>query len=276
MKYKIIADSSCDLYSDYIKDSNVGFEIAPLKIFVNGCDFVDDDHVDVQSLLQETDKSKIAGKTSCPSPNGFARYYDDAEIIVVVTISSKMSGSYNSALSAIELSNNKNVIVIDSKAVAGVMDLIIDKAYELMKRDNLSFGELKDALEAYRNSLNLFFVLDKFDNLIKNGRMNKILAYIATALLIKPISYAYEGQIKILEKVRTSKGAYKRLVLHIRKKVDDGAGRTCIITYVNNKETAEAVKSMIIENYKFDQVIIRPAKGLTSFYALENGLLVGF
>src|SRR5574344_1933800 len=208
MKYKILVDSSSDLLSNYIVDENVGFAVVPLTINVNGHSYVDDDNVDTLSLLKDCDASSIAGKSACPSPNDFGKYYEDAEIIIVVTISSKLSGSYNSALVAIQNSNNKKVIVIDSLAVAGTMDLIVDKAFALCKEDALSFEELSSELTKYRDSLHLYFVLDKFDNLMKNGRMNKIVARIASILLIKPLSYACDGQIKILEKIRTSKGAY--------------------------------------------------------------------
>jgi DegV family protein with EDD domain len=276
MNYEIIADSSCNLHSDYIKDENIGFKIAPLKITVQDKTFVDDDNIDVDEMLKEVNASKKAGRTSCPSPYDYAQYYDEADYVVVITISSKLSGSYNSALAAIESSKNKNVIIIDSKAVAGTMVLLVDKVYALLKEDKLSFKELETTLNEYRDSINLYFVLDKFDNLVKNGRMNRIIALIAETLLVKPLCYAYDGQIKILEKVRTSKGAYKRLVGHIQKDISDASNRVCIITHVKAPDLAEEVRQMIVNNYNFKEVRIMEAKGLTSFYALEKGIMVSF
>lgn len=276
MKYKIIVDSSSDLRSDYIVDKDIGFSIAPLTINVNGVDYIDDDSIDTDELLKNVNESKVGGKSSCPSPYEFQKGYDDADYIVVVTISSKMSGSYNSAIAGIAGSVNKNVIVIDSKSTAGTLVLIVDEAYRLMKEDKLSFEELEVKLNEFRDSLTLLFILNKFDNLVKNGRMNKIVAMIATKLLVKPLCIAEDGQIKILEKIRTIKGAFKRLVNSISRLCSKPEDRVLIITHVKAETEALELKQMIEEHYNFKEIRIMETKGLCSFYALEQGILVSF
>lgn len=278
MKYKIIADSSCNLTNDYINDENIGFGIASLVINADGIDFVDDENIDVDALLKAVNGSKNIGRSSCPSPYSYSKMYEDANIIIVVTISGKLSGSYNSAISAIEVSNNKNVIVIDSKGTGPSLDLIVDKAYELCKEDKLGFNELEKTLTEYRDSLELLFVIDKFDNLVKNGRMSKIVALLATTLSIKPLCIANDGNIKIHEKIRTKSGALKRLVASIKslKKEEDYSTSTCIISYVKNEEDVNFVKKLIEANYNFKEIKVIPCRGLCSFYALENSILVGF
>ncbi len=273
MKFKIIADSSCDLNNDYIIDKEVGFDIIPLSINIDAESYLDNKELDIKNMLLKMKESSKAAKTSCPSPGFFAESYLEAEHVFVVTISSKLSGTYNSAyLGSIDTENK--VHVIDSKGTSGMMVLIIDRLYKLIK-DGLSFEEIKTEIEDYQKSINLFFVLDKFDNLVKNGRMSKLTALVASTLFIKPLCIADEGQIAIYEKPRTMKAALIKLVNNIKDKCNDYSNK-CIITHCMNLENAEFVKKLIMEKYNFKEVIIMPMKGLCSFYALENGIIVSF
>ena len=239
MKFKIVADSSCDLSNEFIIDDNVGFEIVPLSINIDQNCFIDNDSLNIDEMLLCMKNSKSAAKTSCPSPFFFTNSYEEADYVFVVTISSKLSGTYNSAyLGAIE-SNNK-VHVIDSKGTSGMMILIIDKLYELIK-SGLEFEKIIDEIERYQKSLNLLFVLDKFDNLVKNGRMSKLTAIAATALFIKPLCIAKDGQISIHEKPKTMKASLIRFVNNIGNLCDDFSNK-CYITHCKNLENWEGTK----------------------------------
>lgn len=274
MKYKIVVDSSSDLRSDYINDKEIGFEVVPLTINVDDKQFVDNNELDIDSMLNAMHASSGKPKTACPSSGYFNKAYSEAEYVVCITISSKLSGTYNAAYLGSNDCNSK-VHVIDSKATAGVMKLLVDKAYELMKQD-LDFETICHNLEEYKDSLNLLFVLDKFDNLVKNGRMSKVTAFIATALYIKPLCLAQDGVIDVYEKPRTRKGALNRLVDAISKKCNNTKDRVCVIAHCKCKEDAEYLKQEIAAKYQFKDIVINDMKGLCSFYALENGVIVSF
>lgn len=274
MKYKIVVDSSSDLTNDYIKDENIGFEVVPLTINVDGKEYVDNETLSIDEMLTAMHKSTSKATSSCPSCGYFASTYEKAENVICITMTSKLSGTYNSAyLGSNDLANK--VHVVDSKATSGTMRLLVDKAYELMKQD-LDFDTICEELEKYRDSLNLFFILDKFDNLVKNGRMSKVTAFIATALYIKPLCMAKEGVIDVYEKPRTMKGALNRLVESIEKQCSETSNRTCVITHCKNESDALYLKEKIKERYQFKDIVISETKGLCSFYALEKGLLVAF
>ena len=274
MKYKIVVDSSSDLSNDYIKDPNIGFEVVPLTIRANCIDFVDNESLNVDEMLNAMHASKTKSTTSCPSSEYFKKSYEEAEYVICITISSKISGTYNAAYLGGKDCNSK-VHVVDSRTTSGGMRLIADKAYELMKQD-LPFEELCNQLEEYKASLNLFFILDTFENLVKNGRMSKITAFVAGALYIKPLCMANDGVIDIYEKPRTMKGALNRLVECIDKKCSDTENRKCVITHCKNEEAANFLKEEISRKYKFKEIIIEEMRGLCSFYALEKGVLVAF
>ena len=184
MKYKIIVDSSSNLLSNYIKDDEIGFEVVPLTIRVGDNVFIDNDLLNIDKMLEVMEKSSSKSTSACPSPFEFENSIKEASNSIIITISSKLSGCYNSAVLASKSFENtdKNVLVLDSKATAGTMILLVDKAYELMKKD-IPWDEFVKTMNEYRDSLELLFVLNKYDNLVKNGRMSKAVAFIAIALI---------------------------------------------------------------------------------------------
>lgn len=273
MKYKIVVDSSSNLNNDYIQDEKIGFEVVPLSILVDGENFVDNEFLNIDKMLYAMHNSKIKSTSSCPSSGYFAKSYEDAEYTICITMTSKLSGTYNAAYLGSQDSSCK-VHVIDSKATGGVMRLIVDKAYELMKKD-LPFEKICEELENYKEKKNLLFVLDKFENLVKNGRMSKVAAFIASALYIKPLCIAKEGVIEVYQKPRTRKGALSKLVETIKEKYDDSQG-VCVIEHCDSIEDAIYLKKEIESKYNFKEVVITPMKGLCSYYALEKGIIVSF
>jgi hypothetical protein len=142
--------------------------------------------------------------------------------------------------------------------------------------DNILNKFLAEIIEAYRDSITMLFVLDKFDNLVKNGRMSKVAALIAKTLIIKPLCVALDGEIAIKEKIRTSKGVYKRLVYKIEEYLPDTEGKELIIVHTKASEEVKFIVSLIEEKYKFKRIRVVENRGLNSFYALEKGLMVSF
>lgn len=275
-EYKIVVDSSCNLTKDYIKDPEIGFQIVPLTITIDGKDYVDDENVNPQDILDALSKTKEKSTTSCPSPYAYSEAYKDAKNVICITISGKLSGSFNSAfLGSMEELNGTKVHVVDSKSTAGMMSLLVDKAYELFKQ-KLPFNEIEEKIDEYQKTLNLLFILNKFDNLVKNGRMSKITAFVASTLSIKPLCIAEEGEIKIKDKLRTMRAAIAKLVNDIGVLCPDQTGKVCSICYVNNKDVIDELKKMIEEKYNFKEIRLEPARGLCTYYALEGSILVSF
>lgn len=276
MKYKIVVDSSSNLKSDYIKDDEIGFEVVPLTVKIGEREFVDSDDANVEEMLEALKANKAGGTSSCPAPGTYAEAYKEADNIIVITISAKMSGSFNSAFVGSLEYKDKSIHIVDSKGTAGMMQLIVDKTYELIK-SGMDFKNVETEIDKYADSLNLLFVLDKFDNLVRAGRMSKIAAFVATSLSIKPLCIANKGEIKILKKTRTMKMALKNVVNEMKELIhDDDVNRVCIITSVQNDPTALKLKNIIAENMNFKEIRIVDAKILDAYYELPGGLIVSF
>lgn len=274
MKFKIVVDSSSDLKNDYIVDSEVGFEVVPLTINVDEKSFVDNNDLNVDEMLKAMHSCKNKSTSACPSCGYFSNSYNEAENVICITMTSRLSGTYNSAYLGSQDCNCK-VHVVDSKATGGVMQLLVDKSYELIK-EGLDFDEICNKLEEYKEELNLLFVLDTFENLVKAGRMSKIAAFIANALYIKPLCVAQEGVIEVYEKPRTRKGALSRLIESIGKKCKDTSNKKCVIAHCKNEAEAKWLKEEIEKKYHFKEIVVNDMKGLCSYYALEKGIIVSF
>ena len=273
MKYQILVDSASDLKSDYIQDQNIGFKVIPLTININDQEYVDNDDLNCEQMLKDMHGSK-KNSSACPAPESFLQNFDSAEYTFIVTITAKLSGCYNAACVAKNsYSKPENVHVIDSKAVSGTEILIVDKLVELIK-EGLPFEEIKTKIDEFRDERNLYFILQKFDNLVNNGRMSKIAGLIASKLVIRPICIAHEGEIKMAKKIIGIKNAFSKMVQMIKEKAKDFSKQTIIITHCFAEEEAKEIKSNIEKLCNFKEIRILPMRGLCSYYALEKGVIV--
>lgn len=276
MKFKIIVDSSSNLINSYYQNNkDVAFKVVPLTIRIGNEEFIDSDELDVNRMLDVL-RINDGGQSSCPSPNDYLKELDEADYSFIITITSKLSGSFNSACLARTMCKNpEHVFVIDSKGTAGSIVLIAEKLFELISQ-NKEFPVITNEITEFRNNVNLLFALDRFDNLVRNGRMSKLTAFIAEKIAIKPLCYADDGEIKIKEKIRTFRGVIKRMVHYIGKMCEDTTNKICIIAHTKNESAALELKKDIEENYHFKEVRIMENRGLCAFYALEGGLIVTF
>lgn len=272
-KFQILVDSASDLKNDYLDGCDIGFKVIPLTILAGDKEFVDNDNVNIDEMLSAMHTTKKSS-SACPSPQSFLDEFDKAEYTFVVTITAKLSGCYNAAMVAKQSYNkSENIHVIDSKAVSGTEILIVNKLVKLIN-EGLSYQEIIEKIEKYRDSKSLWFILQKFDNLINNGRMSKIAGLIANTLVIRPICIAAEGEIKILKKIIGIKNAFSKLVQLIKEKKADYSEDTLIITHCKAEEEANKLKADIEQTCNFKEIQIVPMRGLCSYYALEKGVIL--
>ena len=273
MKFQIIVDSCSELSSNYIKDENIGFNVVPLTINVGETEFVDNDKLDCKVMLEEMKKTKKTS-SACPAPQSFLELFDKAEYTFVVTITSKLSGCYNSAIVAKNsYQTPENIHVIDSKAVSGTEILIVDKLVELIQ-EKKSFEEIKTEIDKYRDERDLYFILQKFDNLVNNGRMSKFAGLIASTLVIRPICVADNGEIKIAKKTIGIKNAISKMVQMICEKTKDIENKTLIISHCYADEEVKLITDELKKHCNFKEIRVVPTRGLCSYYALEKGVIV--
>ena len=277
MKNKILVDSSSDLMPDYVKNTEIGFGIIPLSIYVGEKEFVDNENLKPLEMLHEMHESKEKSRSACPSPEAWSAKFKDAEYTFCVTMTNRLSGTYNSACVARDMAENKeNIHVFDTLATSGTMQLVVDKIVELIE-SGAEFSAIVPTVEEFIKSRHLFFILHRFDNLVANGRMSKFAGFMAKTLIIRPVCTASpEGTIDMVSKSIGALGAYKKLVELASARCEDFKDRKLVITHCDNLEDAEKIRDMLLAVCPFKEVDIHEMRGLCSYYALDKGLIICF
>ncbi|BEP28943.1 DegV family protein [Helicovermis profundi] len=278
MSFNIIADSSNDMNESINKKYSI--DIVPFKLYIDEKEYIDDKDLDILNFIEKMVKSPNVPKSACPSPDDFMKKFDTEDESFVVTISSKLSGTYNSALLAknmfIEDIRDKFIHVFDSKSASIGETLVSMKIFELK---NLGYKntEIIDNINNYISEMKTFFISESLDNLMKNGRISKFAGTIATVLKIKPIMTTNpDGEIILFEKTRGSKKAFKRLADIIEENSKKVENKVLAISHVNNEKSALWLKEEVEKRCNFKDIIVVQTKGLSSLYCDNGGVIVAF
>lgn len=273
--FKIVADSSADAIN---YKSNTNFESVPLKIIANNKEFVDNDNLDIKSMVEFLERYKGKSSTACPSVVDYLNAFGDTENIICITITGTLSGSYNAACIAKEeylaKHPNRNVHIVNSLSAGPELKLMIEKAIELIE-NNMCFNDVCVTIEKYLSNTGLVFSLECLNNLARNGRCNPIVAKAAGLLGIRIVGKASDiGDLQPLDKPRGDQKAYAKL---FERMLSEGyKGGKVRIDHCFNESGAKTLKKLILNKYPKADVTIDITYGLCSFYAENGGMLVGF
>lgn len=277
MGYKIIIDSCGELTEELKKDGH--FESVPLELEVDGYLVTDDASFDQKDFLKRVKESKECPKSSCPSPERYMQDFEgEEENVYVVTLSSKLSGSYNSAQLAknlyLEEHENKNIYVFDSCS-ASIGETILGMKIKEFEEAGMKFDEIVEAVEAYKEDMNTFFVLETLDTLKKNGRLSNLKAFVAGALNIKPVmGSTNDGMICQLGQARGMNKALDKMIESVLEKTNDTENRILAIAHCNCLDRAIAIKDKIQKLAKFQEIFIVDTAGVSSMYANDGGIIM--
>lgn len=278
MEYRIIGDSCLDLLKEDRKKEYLC--TVPLTIMLDDETFIDDESFNQKMFLEKVANSPNCPKSSCPTPELFMEQFDLADECYVITLSSKLSGSYNSACLAKQLyeeeHEGKKIHIFDSKSASSKQTLIYKKIEEL-KQKGCTFEEVVEQVETYIADTETMFVLESLEALRKNGRLSKVKALVATALNIKPLMGAdSEGNIIQLGQARGVNKALQKLIDSIGEKKQDIKERRLVIAHCNCESRAKWVKEQIEKVYEFAEIIIVETAGISTLYASDGGIIVAF
>lgn len=271
---KIVADSSANI----LELAHTPFSPAPLKVITTQREFVDDSALDVEAMVTWFDSYKGKSKTSCPNTSDWLDAFGDAEEIFCVTITSGLSGSYNAACAAKQLYEaehpGRRVHVVDSLSAGPELVLLIEKLEEYIAQ-GLPYEEIREKIEAYKQTTGLVFMLQSLKNFAANGRVSPAVAKLAGVLGIRIVGKA--SSQGTLEPTNKCRGEAKSLsaILSQMKSSGLSAGKVWI-AHCNNLPAAQTLTEMLREELPQARVQIHTCRGLCSYYAEKGGLLVGF
>lgn len=280
MIWNIITDSSCDLRSLNIENpaQNIHYHSVPFIISADNKDFVDDDNIVVEDMVDAMERDDQLSHTSCPAPNAWLELFRREGNVIAITISKELSGSYNSACVAREIlleeQSDKKIAIINSISAGAGLIVAVRRICQNIQR-GLSFEETVCQAEKDVLDNRTIFALSSFNNLIKNGRMSPFVGFIAKKLGFWGIGVGtIEGKIEIKSKVRGTKKALSVILNDIHER--NRAIGHIVISHCQNYEMAEQLKAEIIKRWNSITVEIHETRGLCSYYAERHGLIVAY
>lgn len=276
--WKIIVDSSCNLREMPNLAAGAAFVNVPLTIQLGNQLFVDDAALDVDAMMDQMYASSVGAGSACPSPEAYKQALEGADKAIIITITGTLSGSFNSARLGAEMYQEEfpdaQIHLLDSLSAGGEVDLLALKANELIAAGQ-DFDQVVAGMTAYKEKTKLLFVLAKVDNLVKNGRLSKLVGAVVGMLNIRMVGQAStEGTLELLQKARGQKKAIPACLEELEKAGYQG-GRV-MIAHRNNDKLCQQLREAITATFPQAQVDFIPTTGLCSFYAEEGGILMGY
>ena len=272
-KIKIVSDSG----SDILELDGADFATVPLKICTAERQFTDDAFLGVEEMVSFLEKYKGRSTTSCPNVTDWLSAFGDADEVYCTTITSKLSGSYNSACIAKaqyeEMHPDRKVYVTDTLSAGPELKLITEKIKFLLD-SGISGEELLNKLYAEREKSGLFFLLKSMKNLANNGRVPHLVARIAGIAGIHIVGKATDGMLDLTDKCRGESRALDTILANLK-----ATGFTSGKVYIShsfNESAAEELATMIYAAFSNVDVEVYKSRGLCSFYAERGGMIIGY
>jgi len=272
--YRIIVDSCLDFDEDLFKEDGMFYRV-PFGINIDDENIIDKG-IDTDKLIVKMRESTGKILSAAPSPNDYMSVYSNKEVNFVVTLSSKLSGSYSAACLArdcfLEENKDSKIYVIDSRSAAAGEDLLAYKLKLLLDESN-DYDKVYEEISKIRDNMETYFILDDFSVFVKNGRISNTKAFLIDLLHITPIMMGDNGVVKTFKKVRSKMKAYKLMIDTIVDRVKNKGKDLLMITYCAALDKASKIKeelSKLVPNLK---VMLLKAGGLSTTYANEGGVV---
>ena len=217
-KIKIITDSTCDLNKDIIERYNI--EVLPLLVKIDDETYRDGEDITLQEYLYKMKNSAEFPTTTQVNPHRFSecykKYLDEGYKIVSIHLSSKMSGTYQSACVAKNMLETEDIIIIDSYNVTSGLGLLVLKACKL-NEEGYNILEIEEKLKKIVPHIKSAIAFDSLDNLVKGGRLSKTVGTIGGILGIKLILTIKDGEMAVIDKVRGTQKAIRTILKNLDK-----------------------------------------------------------
>lgn len=276
---KIVTDGSCDFPQEILDKVNP--DIVRVNVAFGEESFIGGVDIDETTFYKKMKEEKELPKTSSPSPDRFIKVYEeeDYEEIIVFTLTSKLSGTYNNAVLAKTMYHEdhpeKRIEVIDSQSGSIGVALMILRTQELIEAGK-SMDEILEAIEKMKEDIVFYGALDTLENVIKGGRINPLAGKLINALNFKVIIKIDDGLVIPVDKARGEGNSLKKLFTYIKNCVDinEIESKDVIVGHANCPEKAEKVKKFIVDHYKFEKTLVANVGPIMGTFTAEGAILI--
>ena len=255
---KIIADSCSDLSPELIKRFDI--EVIPLSVLVDDTNYLDGVDLSPEKLFESVAKTGVLPKTSAPSVATFSRVFEKYPELIYISISSKLSASYQSAMLALEALPNVKGSIIDSYNLSTGIGLLVLTAVELSQQGK-SLEDITRQVKSLVPKVDASFMIDTLDYLYMGGRCSSMAHVVGSLLKIRPIiEVRKDGTLGVREKITGSrKKCLEALLEAFTKKKDTIDPSRVFITHVICAEDAQYLKAELEKIMPLKEILITNA-----------------
>jgi DegV family protein with EDD domain len=237
-----------------------GIQQVPITIHFDQDSYTTGVDINDLSLFEKVDQLKKLPTTSAPSPHAFLSAYEKAfengaDTIVCVCVSSKISATYNSAVTASELFPGKDINVIDSLSLSMGQGFMALAAAEAALNGANKEQVIEQVYETGKR-IHLYAVLSTLKYLAMSGRVGKLVAGMADTLNIKPVLTVQEGKLELLERVRTRKKAVERMFELLQRALDGKGIQRAAMIHVNYPSGASELQDELCTQFAYTDTVI--------------------
>ena len=271
MDYKIIVDSCSDLTPEL--EERFGIITVPLHLRLGQKEYMDDANLDLAAFMEEMQACKEKVGTAAATPAAFADVM--TQDAFVVTVSAALSATYSNAILAAE-DVPADIHVFDSKSASAGGTLVAIKVRELISK-GLPKPQIIESVNNFIDEMKTYLVLERFENLIKNGRLGAVKGKIASVLNVKLLLGSNgAGEISLHAKVRGTKQMLDKMLSLISSSGRNTTGENAVISHCNNQSLADQLAGLIRQKFDFKEIFIVPTRGTSSLYGDNKGIILAF
>lgn len=274
---KIITDSTSDISLQLAKEMNI--EIVPLIVRVDGNEYKDRVELSPEDFYKQLEEKDLTPSTSQPSPQDFLKVYEKAkeagDEILVITLSSEVSGTYQSAMIAKELLEYNKIQVINSASATFGLRIIIEKALQL-RDEGKTLEEIVAFLEDYKQKVHIFALVDTLEYFYKGGRLSKTSATVGTLLKFKPVVGIKDGKLELFANCRGTRKSISKIIELIHETGDIDLQEPVCIGYTGNSEGLNKFENLLKEEFHIENVIHGIVGPVIGSHAGPGGRVIAF
>lgn len=269
MNLKIVVDSTFNMDDKFIEENKI--TVVPLNVIINGDSFRDDIDVSIDDVMNALQSGKKVS-SSQPSPATYVEVFENlkaqgATDILCLTISSTLSGTYQSAMIASQ--EVEGIHVVDTLSTSVGAEIITELVVEKVK-ENYSIEQLLQYIEEIKKNSGILMNFENLNTLKLSGRITKIKAAIGNLIKVKPIIEYINGKVLILNKLRTEKNVVSYIVERIKSEISSTTKKVLIyISHANAIERVERVAEAL--KIGIDNAVIKISRQISPVIAINLG-----
>lgn len=254
----IVTDSTA--YLTAADRNTLGVKVVPLAVNFMGETFSEGSRYTNEEFFRLAADSPVLPTTSQPPAGVFVETFKElfesgSEDILVILISSTLSGTCSSAQTAVEILGSDQVHLFDSGFTVSCQRFMVKEAAEMASR-GCGAGEILTRLKEIKENMNLYFVVHTLENLRKGGRIGGAASLIGTLLQVKPVLHLTEGKIVPFDKVRTKAKAWTRVCELLDISLAGGAPHRISVIHVCSRSEAEVLAQELRDKYPGQEIEI--------------------